>query len=176
MGLICNAELRLAILLCDVGAIRLFGSLIVESHLALDLGFGGVETGVGEGVLAGCSAVRRRRARSSNYSSDTHEAPSLSATRSPQSERLDNRRHLANSRCAFQSVGHMSQRLREAGSVHSKDERVRTQWSRRLRAPRASGRSSYPCACLDVFRLGPICQSGVVRGVVRPASFVVRIA
>ena len=32
--------------------------------------------------------------------------------------------------------------------MHSKDERVRTEWSRRLRAPRASGRSSYPCACL----------------------------
>ena len=49
----------------DAGAIRLLGSLIVESHLALDLGFGGrCRAGVGEGALGLARVYRRQRARS----------------------------------------------------------------------------------------------------------------
>jgi len=78
--------------------------------------------------------------------------------------------------CAFQSVGHTLLTLAKGGSAHNRGAPDRTDGNLSLYPPWALAQSSCPSIRLRRRLLGSICQSGVVRGVGRPARSVVRNA
>ena len=134
--------------------------------------------GVGNGVLVDVgSEVQAAASAQQATTAPTLTKPRLlSATRSPQSERLDNRRPRALALCAFQSVGHTLLTLAKGGSAHNRGAPDRTDGNLSLYPPWALAQSSCPSIRLRRRLLGSICQSGVVRGVGRPARSVVRNA
>ena len=137
-----------------------------------------VAAGVGAGVLVDAgSAVQAANSAQQVTTAPTLTKPRrLSATRSPQSERPDTRRDLGACLSAFQSVGQTLQALARGGSMHSKGERDRNDSNAPLHEPKALSHSSCPWIASDVICRRSICQSGVVRSVVRPARGVVRLA
>jgi hypothetical protein len=120
---------------------------------------GVVAAEVGDGVLVdpGSEVQAAASAQQATTAPTLTKPRLLSATRSPQSERLDNRRHLANSRSAFQSVGHRLLAPAKGGSAHNKGEPDRTDGNRWPDPKWAWGQSS--CPLIRLRRLTVVAES-----------------